>query len=40
MTISVNKVGTYQIEKNDYMTEPIRFIIVLQKPTKLHLTVL
>ena len=28
MTISVNKVGTYQIEKNDYMTEPIRFIIV------------
>ena len=28
MTIVVNKVGTYQIEKNDYMTEPIRFFIV------------
>ena len=28
MVINVNKIGTYQIETNGYMTEPIRFIVV------------
>ena len=28
MTINVNKIGTYQIEKNDYMSEAIRFNII------------
>ena len=28
MTISVNKLGTYQIDKNEYMSGPIRFIII------------
>ena len=28
MTINVNKIGTYQIEKNEYMSEAIRFNII------------